>query len=395
MTKARNLADNALTTVSPTELGYVDGVTSPIQTQLDGKASTTADVPKSTVTTKGDLIAATANATVARVGVGANGTVLTADSAQTAGVKWASAGVTWTPRFNPGSSIGSINCIEYNGSNLWVFGTNSGSIYTSPDAITWTARTAGFAGNEVKSIAYGNGLWVAVGLAGIICTSPDGITWTTRTSNMSTNDINAVAYANSVWVAVGGGGGTTNTGGITYSTDGITWTRKSQSLTIGVNYYSVAWNGTNWIVGTAFSTNNYLYATTPSGTWTAAVSGSGSIYKLFWDGTRMTMQRGNEFAYATGTTLATNGTYYASPVIETANRNNAYYYNNKVYAIQSIYAQSFTPISSTSLLVDTPVLLPTRLTNTTPYLDNTIYSIWIGAQGIILGTIFGQIHTSF
>lgn len=39
MTKARNLADNALTTVSPTELGYVDGVTSPIQTQLDAKAT--------------------------------------------------------------------------------------------------------------------------------------------------------------------------------------------------------------------------------------------------------------------------------------------------------------------------------------------------------------------
>jgi hypothetical protein len=38
MTKARNLADNALTTVSPTELGYVDGVTSPIQTQIDAKA---------------------------------------------------------------------------------------------------------------------------------------------------------------------------------------------------------------------------------------------------------------------------------------------------------------------------------------------------------------------
>ena len=38
MTKARNLADNALTTVSPTELGYLDGVTSAVQTQLDAKA---------------------------------------------------------------------------------------------------------------------------------------------------------------------------------------------------------------------------------------------------------------------------------------------------------------------------------------------------------------------
>jgi hypothetical protein len=44
---------------------------------------------RSTLTTKGDLYVATASATVARVGVGSNGDVLTADSAETAGVKWA------------------------------------------------------------------------------------------------------------------------------------------------------------------------------------------------------------------------------------------------------------------------------------------------------------------
>jgi VCBS repeat-containing protein len=41
MTKARNLADNALTTVSPTELGYLDGVTSAVQTQINTKAAST------------------------------------------------------------------------------------------------------------------------------------------------------------------------------------------------------------------------------------------------------------------------------------------------------------------------------------------------------------------
>jgi hypothetical protein len=48
-------------------------------------------IPKSTVTTKGDLIAATASATVSRVGIGSNGTVLTADSTDPAGVAWAAA----------------------------------------------------------------------------------------------------------------------------------------------------------------------------------------------------------------------------------------------------------------------------------------------------------------
>lgn len=45
-------------------------------------------VPLSTVTTKGDLIAATGSATVTRVAVGTNGYVLTADSTQASGVKW-------------------------------------------------------------------------------------------------------------------------------------------------------------------------------------------------------------------------------------------------------------------------------------------------------------------
>ena len=44
---------------------------------------------KSTLTTKGDLYVATASATPARLGVGTNGQVLTADSAVTEGVKWA------------------------------------------------------------------------------------------------------------------------------------------------------------------------------------------------------------------------------------------------------------------------------------------------------------------
>jgi hypothetical protein len=49
-------------------------------------------VAKSIVDAKGDLIAATAADTVARLGVGANGTVLTADSAEATGLKWATAG---------------------------------------------------------------------------------------------------------------------------------------------------------------------------------------------------------------------------------------------------------------------------------------------------------------
>ena len=56
-----------------------------------GSATADAAIPKSTVTTKGDLIVATASSTVTRVAVGANDTVLTADSTTASGVKWAAA----------------------------------------------------------------------------------------------------------------------------------------------------------------------------------------------------------------------------------------------------------------------------------------------------------------
>lgn len=50
------------------------------------------DIANSLVTTKGDLIAATANAAPSRLAVGSDGQVLTADAASTPGMKWAAAG---------------------------------------------------------------------------------------------------------------------------------------------------------------------------------------------------------------------------------------------------------------------------------------------------------------
>jgi len=46
-------------------------------------------VPQALVDAKGDIFVATADNTVGRLAIGANNTVLTADSAQTGGVKWA------------------------------------------------------------------------------------------------------------------------------------------------------------------------------------------------------------------------------------------------------------------------------------------------------------------
>ena len=57
--------------------------------------TTTADVTP--LTTKGDLF--TFTTVDARLGVGANNTLLIADSAEATGIKWAGAWTTWTPTF--------------------------------------------------------------------------------------------------------------------------------------------------------------------------------------------------------------------------------------------------------------------------------------------------------
>jgi hypothetical protein len=61
-------------------------------------------ISKTTINAKGDLLAGTANDTIARVGVGTNGTVLIADSNATAGVKWDTPAPSET--FNPLLLIG-------------------------------------------------------------------------------------------------------------------------------------------------------------------------------------------------------------------------------------------------------------------------------------------------
>ena len=76
-----------VTDVSDTEIGYLNGVTSGIQTQLDGK------VDESLFDAKGDILIASDDNTPAKLAVGTNGYLLTANSSATNGVEWAAAPV--------------------------------------------------------------------------------------------------------------------------------------------------------------------------------------------------------------------------------------------------------------------------------------------------------------
>jgi hypothetical protein len=88
ITRKNELTDDVTNRVPTTVLGSGTASSSNFL-RGDGSWSAPATgIPTTTVTTKGDLIVATASGTVTRRGVGADGTVLTAASGQTDGVAW-------------------------------------------------------------------------------------------------------------------------------------------------------------------------------------------------------------------------------------------------------------------------------------------------------------------
>lgn len=131
-------------------------------------------------------------------------------------------------------------------------GTND--LMSSPDGVTWTARTS-VASNDWISVSYGNGLFVAVSsgsgnLTNSVMTSLDGITWTARTipdgSPSYTPSFNKVKFVNDRFIAVPD----------SYSDlleqcwvseDGITWSRSSVGAT-GINLQSVAYGNGKYLI---------------------------------------------------------------------------------------------------------------------------------------------------
>ena len=140
-------------------------------------------------------------------------------------------GITWTtqdatndaPTFLNSSLWWSITYGGPEGSRLFVATSVQGTrIMTSPDGITWTARTAPNS-NRLNHVDWDNNQFVAVASTGTgnrATTSPDGITWTSRTTPADVDWV-GLAYGNGVWVATA----TSGTGNriMTSSDGGVTW----------------------------------------------------------------------------------------------------------------------------------------------------------------------------
>ncbi len=167
-------------------------------------------------------------------------------------------GVTWTARTSGTTQI--LYGVAWSGSLFCAVG-GSGTILTSPDGVTWTARTSGTT-QTLYGVVWSGSLFCAVGGSGTILTSLDGVIWTARTSG-TTQILYGVAWSGSLFCAVGG------SGTILTSPDGVTWTARTSGTT--QTLFGVAWSGSLFCaVGTGD-----IILTSPDGvTWTARLSGA-------------------------------------------------------------------------------------------------------------------------
>lgn len=187
-------------------------------------------------------------------------------------------GITWTRNWSYSSDY--YGCgIAYGNGVYAVAGYYSGSggrIYISENLTDWTLGIS--ATNEFFDIAYGKGKFVAVGQSGTIFTSEDAITWTQQTSPY-TNRIETVEFVNDKFVA-----GTIG-GSVLVSEDGITWVTKN----FGGNYgwvYGISYHDGEYLVGTR--TGYILVSNDECETWNSfEVLSGGEITGFAFDGSKI------------------------------------------------------------------------------------------------------------
>jgi len=254
-------------TVTATEQAFVSGVTSAIQTQLDGKQL------RSVLTTKGDLYVATASDTTTRMPAGIDGTFLKADSSVANGVVYSSANgveayrsVTTTDTSTAADNTLALSSASFTETLYTAIG-NTGKILTLMHQGTsltqvYTLNTTG--GQTIGGIASGSYALYTNGE-------------TLRLQSNGTNWVILGHMAQTDWINAGaltiGGSTTAPTKATVTITDEVFWKRSGDTAFVRMYYKHTA------AAGSAAGSGTYLF-TNPTGLTidTAKATGDTVVY---------------------------------------------------------------------------------------------------------------------
>jgi photosystem II stability/assembly factor-like uncharacterized protein len=175
-------------------------------------------------------------------------------------------GSTWTRNESIKINAG-LHSIIF-GNNLFLAVGDKGLMLTSPDAVTWTKRTAPTS-KSLGSAVYGDNKYIVVCDSGTMLVSSNGIDWTEK--SYSNDYLTSVTFGNGRFAATGGMGANFFT-----STDGEAWTKKSvnntryqlRCITFGIGTFVAVGNGGDIYVST--DAENWSFVN--SGTWNALCS---------------------------------------------------------------------------------------------------------------------------
>jgi hypothetical protein len=227
---------------------------------------------------------------------------------------------TWTPYVPSTGTLGSAWRSVTFGNGMFVAVASNGTnrVMTSPDGITWTARTA--AGDiQWLSVTFGNGVFVAVGdtvTSGVsrVMTSTNGIDWTPREATWD-SQWRSVTFGNGVFVAVASDG----TNRVMTSEDGSSWTARTAAEAISWNsvtfgngvFVAVAFNGTNRVMTSEDGSSWTARTAAVANSWNSVTFGNGVFVAVAFDGTNRVMTSENGITWTQPSDVAPADVWYS------------------------------------------------------------------------------------